>query len=363
MSQDHDALLRVTDSGLYCERGDFYIDSWRPVGRAVVTHAHADHLTWGCGEYLVARDGLGVARARLGEPSTIATAACGEPLDINGVKVSLHPAGHILGSAQVRLEHAGRVRVASGDYKVEPDDICAAFEPIRCHGFISECTFGLPIYRWRPQREVFADLASWWRPNRDAGRASVLYAYALGKAQRLLAGLAATLGDDLPGPIYTHGAVEAMNRACRDAGIPLPATTHAAEAAPGFNWSGALIVAPPSAHGTPWTRRFAPASTAFASGWMRIRGARRRRSVDRDFVLSDNADWPGLLAAIAATGAETIWLTHGYTAVVARWLRQRGQDAHPVATRYEGERDDSPEPEGPAPLSSLPSTEDGPVPG
>jgi putative mRNA 3-end processing factor len=363
MSHDQDALLRVTDSGLYCERGDFYIDPWWPVGRAVVTHAHSDHLTWGCGEYLVARDGLGVARARLGEPSTIATAAYGEPLDINGVKVSLHPAGHILGSAQVRLEHAGRVWVASGDYKVEPDDTCAAFEPIRCHGFISECTFGLPIYRWRPQREVFADLASWWRSNRDAGRASVLCAYALGKAQRLLAGLAATLGDDLPGPIYTHGAVEAMNRAYRDAGIPLPATTHAAEAGPAVNWSGALIVAPPSAHGTPWTRRFGPASTAFASGWMRIRGARRRRSVDRGFVLSDHADWPGLLAAIDATGAGTIWLTHGYTAVVARWLRERGRDAHPVATRYEGERDDSPEPEGPAPLSSLPSTADGPVPG
>jgi putative mRNA 3-end processing factor len=342
MSHDHEALLQVTDSGLYCERGDFYIDSWRPVGRAVVTHAHADHLTRGCGEYLVARDGLGVARARLGEPSTIATAAYGEPLDINGVKVSLHPAGHILGSAQVRLEHAGRVWVASGDYKVERDDTCAAFEPINCHVFISECTFGLPIYRWRPQREVFAEIAAWWRSNRDAGRSSVLYAYALGKAQRLLAGLAASLGGDLPGPIYTHGAVEAMNRAYRDAGVALPPTTHAAEAGPGVDRSGALIVAPPSAHGTPWTRRFAPASTAFASGWMRIRGARRRRSVDRGFVLSDHADWPGLLAAIAATGAETIWLTHGYTAVVARWLRERGRDAHPVATRYEGEHDEPP---------------------
>ena len=151
MSQDHDALLRVTDSGLYCERGGFYIDPWRPVDRAVVTHAHADHLTWGCGEYLVARDGLGVARARLGEPASIATAGYGEPLDMGGVMVSLHPAGHILGSAQVRLEHAGRVWVASGDYKVEPDETCAVFEPIRCHVFISECTFGLPIYRWRPQ--------------------------------------------------------------------------------------------------------------------------------------------------------------------------------------------------------------------
>ena len=362
MDQGHDSLLRVTDSGLYCERGGFYIDPWRPVGRAVVTHAHADHLAWGCGEYLVVRDGLGVARARLGEPASIATVPYGEPLDINGVKVSLHPAGHILGSAQVRVEHAGRVWVTSGDYKVEPDATCRAFEAIRCHVFISESTFGLPIYRWRPQREILGSLAAWWRANRDAGRASVVYAYALGKAQRIIAGLAGLLGDDLPGPIYTHGAVEAMNRAYREAGVSLPPTTYAAEAGTRADWSGALIVAPPSAHGSPWTRRFGPASTAFASGWMRIRGARRRRSVDRGFVLSDHADWPGLLAAIDATGAEAVWLTHGYTAVVARYLRERGQDAQPVATRYEGERDDAGGTEGTDP-SSLPSDADRGSPG
>ena len=225
----------------------------------------------------------------------------------------------------MRLKHAGRVWVASGDYKVEPDGTCAAFEPIRCHRFISECTFGLPIYRWRPQREVLEGIAAWWRANRDAGRASVLYAYSLGKAQRAIAGLAAVLGDELLGPIYTHGAVEAMNRAYRESGVALPPTTYAAEAGPRPDWSAALIVAPPSAHGTPWTRRFGPASTAFASGWMRIRGTRRRRSVDRGFVLSDHVDWPGLLAAIDATGAEGVWLTHGYTAVVARYLRERGR--------------------------------------
>jgi putative mRNA 3-end processing factor len=359
MNQDRDALLQVTDLGLYCQRGDFYIDPWRPVGRAVVTHAHADHLAWGCGEYLVARDGLGVARARLGEPASIATVAYGESITINGVTVSLHPAGHILGSAQVRVEHAGRVWVASGDYKVEPDGTCAAFEPIRCHLFISESTFGLPIYRWRPQREVLEGIAAWWRANRDAGRASVLFAYSLGKAQRAIAGLAAVLGDELPGPIYTHGAVEAMNRAYREAGVALPPTTYAADAGPRPEWPGALIVAPPSAHGTPWTRRFGPASTAFASGWMRIRGARRRRSVDRGFVLSDHADWPGLLAAIEATGAEAVWLTHGYTAVVARHLRERGRDAQPVATRYEGERDDPAGAEA-AGVSSPPSDADHP---
>src|SRR5262249_9486315 len=209
--------------------GGFFVDPWRPVDRAVVTHAHADHLSGGCGSYLLARDGLGVARARLGEAATIAIAPYGEPTVINGVTVSLHPAGPILGSSQVRLEHGGRVWVASGDYKVEPDATCAAFEPIRCHVFISECTFGLPIYRWRPQREVFAGIAAWWRANRDAGRASLLYAYALGKAQRVIAGLAGVLGDDLPGPIYTHGAVEAMNRAYRAAGVALPPTTYVAE--------------------------------------------------------------------------------------------------------------------------------------
>ena len=240
----------------------------------------------------------------------------------------------------------GQVWVVSGDYKVEPDLSCQPFEPIRCHVFISECTFGLPVYRWPAPNDVFAEILRWWQANRSEGRASLLYAYALGKAQRLLAGLAATVGAEgsLPGPIYTHGAVETMNRAYRATGMKLPATTHVAEAGPAVDWSTALVVAPPSAHGTPWARRFGPASSAFASGWMRLRGTRRRRAVDRGFVLSDHVDWPGLLAAIDATGAETVLLTHGYTAVVARWLREQGKDAHPVATRYEGERDDAAEP-------------------
>ena len=186
-------------------------------------------------------------------------------------------------------------------------------------------------------------LCAW--PAAEAASRAARSHYAAGKAQRAIAGLAAVVGDGLPGPIDTHGAVEAMNRAYREAGVALPPATHAAEAGPRADWSGALIVAPPSAHGSPWTRRFGPASTAFASGWMRIRGARRRRSVDRGFVLSDHGDWPGLLAAIDATGAEAVWLTHGYTAVVARYLRDRGRDARPVATRYEGEHEEAPGPE------------------
>jgi putative mRNA 3-end processing factor len=340
-------LLQATAVGLYCERGGFYIDPWLPVDRAIVTHAHADHLCRGCGNYLIAHSGLGVTRMRLDEDAAITTTSYGEPIEINGVRVSLHPAGHILGSAQVRLEHAGRIWVVSGDYKVDPDLTCASFEPIRCHVFISECTFGLPIYRWPAQQDVFAEILAWWQGNQTSGRASLLYGYALGKSQRLLAGVAAaaTQRGGLPGPIYTHGAVETMNQAYRAAGIELPVTIYAGEAEPDVDWTVALVIAPPMAQGTPWTRRFGESSAAFASGWMRIRGHRRRRTVDRGFVLSDHADWPGLLAAVDATGAETIWLTHGYTAVVARWLREQGKDALAIETRYEGDRDDTAETE------------------
>jgi len=353
---DTPPLLETTDLGLYCRAGDFFIDPWRPVDRAVITHAHADHACRGCGHYLTSRDGVNVLRARMNEGAEIEAAAYGETIERNGVRVSLHPAGHILGSAQVRVEHGGFVWVVSGDYKVVPDATCAAFEPVRCHAFVSESTFGLPIYRWPAQDEVFDAIRAWWRVNQEAGRASVLFAYALGKAQRLIAGLGADVG-----PVYTHGAVEPLNRAYRASGVRLPPTEYAA-AAKGADWSKALIVAPPSAQGTPWLRRFGAVSTGFASGWMRIRGARRRRSVDRGFVLSDHADWPGLLAAIDATGAEQVWLTHGYTAVLSRYLRDQGRDARVIVTRYEGERDDAPaeaEAEAESTDGALPLSDDG----
>ncbi len=326
-----ESLILVTDAGLYCPIGDFYIDPWFPVPRAVVTHAHADHLRWGCGSYLISADGLHVTRARLSDDAAIQTAAYGEAVLLNGVRVSLHPAGHILGSAQVRVEYGGQVWVITGDYKTEIDATCAPFELVRCHTFVTESTFGLPIYRWQPQRTIFDDIDSWWRANRDAGRASVIYGYALGKAQRIIAGVDPTIGG-----IYTHGAVERINRAYRESGVQLPATTYAA-AAGKRDWGGSLIVAPPSANGTPWLRRFGNLSTAFASGWMSIRGARRRRSVDRGFALSDHLDWDNLMRVIDGTGAESVWVTHGYTAVVTRWLTERGIDARIVTTRYEGE--------------------------
>jgi putative mRNA 3-end processing factor len=332
------ALLQVTDKGLFCAAGDFYIDPWQPVDRAVITHAHSDHARTGCRSYLAAREGEPVVRARLGPDASITTVAYGEPVQLNGTRLSLHPAGHILGSAQVRLEHQGQVSVVSGDYKVQTDPTCTAFEPVRCHNFVTESTFGLPIYRWENPATVAAEVNRWWRANQEAGKASLLFGYALGKAQRLLAGL-----DPALGPIYLHGAVDKVTRCYRAAGVPLPPATYVAEAGKDVDWSRALILAPPSAHGSPWARKFGPTSTGLASGWMQIRGTRRRRAVDRGFVLSDHADWTGLLAAVKETGAEQIWVTHGYMAVFARWLREQGLDAHEVATRFEGERDDAPE--------------------
>jgi putative mRNA 3-end processing factor len=331
-------LLETTDRGLYCAAGDFYIDPWLPVERAIITHAHGDHASWGCKSYVGSREGERVMRTRLGTDASITAVPFGEGFSRNGVQLSLHPAGHILGSAQIRVEHRGEVWVVSGDYKTEADPTCAPFEPVRCHTFITESTFGLPIYRWAPQRETFAEIRAWWRSNAAAGRASVLFAYALGKAQRLLAGFV----ESPEGPIYTHGAVERLNQDYRATGVALPATTHAGSMPRGHDWTGSLIVAPPSARGSTWLRRFGSHSTAFASGWMRIRGTRRRRSVDRGFALSDHVDWPSLLGAIAATSAESIMVTHGYRDAVVRWLREHGMAAQALASQWEGEPEDDP---------------------
>lgn len=329
-------LLRITERGLYCAAGDFHIDPWLPVDRALITHAHGDHARWGSKSYLCSTDGSRVLRTRLGADASIATIEHGATLSLNGVRVSFHPAGHILGSSQIRVEHGGEVWVVSGDYKTQPDPTCAPFELVQCNTFVTESTFGLPIYRWSEDREVFAQIAQWWRHNRESGRASVIYAYALGKAQRILAGLA---GFEI-GSFYTHGAVERLNRDYREAGIALPATTYASSVPKGHDWTGAMIVAPPSASGSTWLRRFGAVSTAFASGWMRVRGARRRRSVDRGFALSDHVDWTALLSAIDATGAERVLVTHGYREPVVRYLRERGLNASAIASKWEGEGDE-----------------------
>ncbi|HEX4681273.1 MAG TPA: ligase-associated DNA damage response exonuclease [Gemmatimonadaceae bacterium] len=328
-------LLRLDERGLYCSAGDFYVDPWEPVTRAVITHAHGDHARWGSASYLCSAESHGVLRTRLGPDASIQSSAWGAAIDMRGVRVSLHPAGHILGSAQIRIEYAGEVWVVSGDYKTDPDPTCTPYELVRCHTFITESTFGLPIYRWCPEGQVFDDIRAWWLGNARARRASVLFAYALGKAQRLLAGLA----DADIGPIYTHGAVERLNGDYRAAGVRLASTRYAGDLPRGHDFSGSLIIAPPSASGSTWLRRFGEISTGFASGWMRLRGARRRRAVDRGFVLSDHVDWPSLLAAVDGTGAERVWVTHGTREPLVRLLSERGIESRAVSSLWKGEQD------------------------
>ena len=334
-----DDLVVLRPQGLYCPAGDFWIDPWRRVDRAVITHAHADHARAGHGHYLATAVSAGVLRARLGD-IRLQGLAYGEVIEHHGVRISLHPAGHVLGSAQVRLEHDGRVWVASGDYYLRgaapageaANPTCAAFEPVRCDTFITESTFGLPIYRWLPESEVFSQINAWWRDNAAAGRPSLLQAYSFGKAQRLLAGV-----DDTIGPIVVHPSVESVNRAYREVGITLPAT-HRLDDLARRDRGGALLIVPPSARSADWLGDGlgglpAPA-IAFASGWMQVRAARRRPGMDRGFVLSDHADWPGLQAAIAATGCERVIVTHGQEGVLVRWLREQGLDAGRFPTPY-----------------------------
>lgn len=356
------AVLELRPAGLYCPAGDFYIDPWRPVDRAVLTHAHADHARRGHARYLAQRDALGVLRTRLG-PVSIDAVGYGEATTIGSARVSLHPAGHVLGSSQVRVEVGGETWVVTGDYKLDADPTCVPFEPVRAHVLITESTFGLPIYRWASPGRLFAQIDDWWRGNAAAGRPSVVYAYAFGKAQRILAGVDASIG-----PIVCHGAVELLNHRYRESGVALPPTitvSGPARAADRAALAGALVVAPPSAQSTPWLRRFPDLSDAFASGWMQLRGARRRRSVDRGFVMSDHADWPGLLRAIEASGAPRVYATHGYAASLARYLCGQGLDARTFDTRefdaqYSGEQDEPPlAGEGDAPGTAPAAVRDG----
>lgn len=327
-------LLKVAVSGLYCEAGDFYIDPWEPVERAVITHAHSDHARIGSAGYLAAEGSQLLLRSRLGDAAPIQTLAYGEPLVINDCRVSFHPAGHIMGSAQVRVEHRGEVWVVSGDYKLGVDATCQPFESVPCHTFITEATFGLPIYRWPQASDVFEQINKWWRQNQERGKASILYCYALGKAQRILSGIDAAIG-----PIYTHGAVEKLVEDYRSSGVVLPFTQLAGVAPKKTDFSKALILAPPSASGTPWLRRFGSFASGFASGWMQVRGMRRRKAIDRGFVLSDHADWSELLTAIKDSCAQRVLVTHGYVPVLVRYLKERGVDADGLSTRFEGEQD------------------------
>lgn len=328
-------VLTFTDKGIYCPSGDFHIDPWRPVPRALITHGHADHARAGHGSYLATDLAAPVLKFRLGN-ILLQTVPYGQTVMVGSAAVSFHPAGHVPGSAQIRVEVGGEVWVVSGDYKTEDDGLSTAFVPLTCHAFISECTFGLPVFRWAQQTEIAAEISDWWKGCAAQGRTAVLGGYSLGKAQRLLSML-----DPSQGPILCHAAIEGTNDVLRGQGLPLHQTTRATAEVSAKTHPGALLLAPPSAMAGTWLRRFGPVSTAFASGWMALRGVRRRRAADRGFIISDHADWSGLNTAIDATGAERVFVTHGYTDVFSRWLTSRGIDAQIVPTQFGEIEDDT----------------------
>lgn len=314
-------LVRLTPKGLYCEVGDFYIDPIKPVKKALLTHAHADHARKGSNYYLAVNSSVNILRHRLGQHIAISGCAYGETFYCNGVKISFHPAGHILGSAQIRLEHRGKIWVISGDYKTSADATCEAFNPIRCHTFITETTFALPVYRWRPQAEIFQSINGWWHHNQSQNKASILMGYSLGKAQRLLSGL----NDDI-GPIYIHDSVERINYFYREQGIKLPKTIQLTSLTT-QKLSPGIIIVPPSSATKKWLSGFDNFSLAFASGWMQSRKYHQGHILNNGFVLSDHADWPGLLNAIRETGAEQIFAMHGKCDVLLATLQKQGYQA------------------------------------
>lgn len=344
-------MLEVTPDGLYCRAGDFHIDPWRGVPRALITHAHSDHARFGSESYLCATHSVGLLRQRLGSSINVTGMPYGETLRIGEAKVSFHPAGHVLGSAQIRMEHRGEVWVASGDYKTHHDPTCAAFEPVRCHAFLTESTFGLPVYHWPEPAEIMADVHRWWRANQAEGCTSVIFAYSLGKAQRILAGL-----DPSVGPLFVHGAVRNLLPHYEAAGVSLPPTEHATKEKVRAAQGKALVIAPPSADGSPWVNSFGDVATAFASGWMLLRGTRQWRNAERGFPISDHADWDGLVASIKATGAERVLVTHGYSAALARWLGENGWRAEVLRTHFEGDaNEDAAAEESAEPMEATPS--------
>lgn len=323
-------LVCLREEGLYCPAGDFFIDPWKPVQKALVTHGHSDHARPYMDAYLTSSSGLPIVRERVGRSAHIEGLDYGQTLKINEARVSFHPAGHLLGSSQIRIEHKGFVCVVGGDYKLEEDRSCEAFECVPCDQFITESTFALPIYSWEPSDSVFQSINEWWRQNEEAGLTSVLFAYALGKAQRVLCGL-----DPSIGRIGVHGAVDTFNKHYLAAGYPIPETVRASRNTKEQFEGKGIIIAPGSTQNSPWLKQFGERSEAFVSGWMTVRGSRRRRGLDRGFVLSDHVDWKDILKAVEGTGAEFIGVTHGYADALVRWLKEtEGKTAYELNTLY-----------------------------
>ena len=323
-------LLEFTSNGIYCSKADVYLDPWKGVKKAIITHGHSDHARWGSKSYITQIDNVPILKHRLGDISVLGK-KYGDKFQINGVTFSFHPAGHVPGSSQIRVEYKGEVWVFTGDFKTQDDNISTPYEPIKCNTFITECTFGLPVYKWEKPKAVHDQINNWWSENKSNGVTSLLMGYSLGKIQRLLKNLEPEIGK-----IFTHGATEKMTEVLRSK-IDFPKTTLITRDTSKKEIEGNLVLAPPAVLGSAWSKKFGITSTGYASGWMAIRGARRRRAVDRSFVLSDHADWDGLLSAINSTECENVITTHGYTDIFAKYLNEKGLNAISEKTEYEQE--------------------------
>ena len=321
-------LLIFNQNGIYCPIANIYIDAWRPVDKVIISHGHADHSKYGHKFYLTHPNNVPIVKHRLGNVN-IESKKWGEKFLINGVQFSLHPAGHVIGSSQVRVEYKGDVWVYSGDYKREDDGISTPFEPLKCNTFITECTFGLPAFNWEKQDVVMNKINDFWKECKSNGQTAVVFAYSLGKAQRLIANLDLEIGD-----ILTHGAVENLNEVIRTF-KNLPKTHRITRETKKEDFIGNLVIAPPSTHGSSWIKKMVPYVTSSASGWMTFRGARRRRAIDRGFVLSDHVDWKDLLRTIKDTEAKNIVCTHGYKDIFSKYLNENGFNAFIENTPFE----------------------------
>jgi len=321
-------LVKFTKKGIYCIPGKFYLDPWYPVEYAIISHGHADHARWGNKHYLCHNQSKAILQHRIGADISIESLPYNEYKVINGVKVSFHPAGHIIGSAQIRLEYKGYIVVFSGDYKTQPDFITTPFEPVKCHEFITESTFGLPIYKWKSEEELQQELQDWIVQNQQNNRTSVFLGYSLGKAQRII-----KLVENVE-EIYVHSAIHKLNKAIENSGITLPTTKLLTADFKKIEIQNKIVILPPALLGSKMIKKIPNAATAICSGWMQIRGNRRWKGVDAGFAVSDHADWDGLLSAVKATEAEKVYVTHGSQAVFSKYLNEIGIEAHELKTEF-----------------------------
>lgn len=327
-------MLRFTPKGIYCVPGRFYIDPWRPVDRAVITHGHSDHARWGMKSYLCHYYTVPILQSRIGTDIAVQGIGYNEPVTVNGVKVSLHPAGHIIGSAQVRMEYRGKTAVVSGDYKIQDDGLSTPFEVVACDEFVTESTFGLPIYNWLTVAQQNEQLKQWVLNNRANGKTSVLIGYSLGKAQRIMKALEGIA------PLHVHYSIARLNQAYESAGIKLPDYQVADLREDVRHLDREIVILPPALFDSNVIRKIPNKADAICSGWMQVRGARRWRSADAGFAISDHADWSGLLDVIRATGAQKVYVTHGQTAVFTKYLNETGIPAEEVRTEFGSEEEE-----------------------